>query len=574
MSDALAVLIVEDSESDTQMITRVLTKAGYQLVFEQVDTAIEMKAALGKQAWDIVISDYSLPQFDGRAALEILKETGQEIPFIIVSGAIGEETAVSMMKAGAHDYLTKDNLARLAPAVARELEQAQDRRGRKQAEQALRASENQLRMITDNIPAYVAYVDSDLRYRFINKAYEILYEKPRAEIIGRHASEVLNEDYYEKHLERIQIVLTGQKVFFETPFPFKEGQLFLSVSYIPDTDEKGNTKGYYVLAHDITERKQVEDQLRQLSLAVECNPASIIITDLNGNIEYVNPKFTELTEYTYEEARGNTPRMLQSGRTPSEVYANLWQTILSGRQWNGDLLNRKKNGRLYWENTSISSITDSKGKMTHFIAVNEDITARKEAEEKIQQLNIELEKLAITDYLTNLYNRRYFMERGAEEFKRAQRTKHALSILMLDIDEFKNINDTYGHETGDFALRQVVAALKSNLREIDLLGRMGGDEFTALLPNTKIQDAVKLAERVRLDMERMSFQTPEASFTLAITISIGVAALTHKTFNVDDMLRNADTALYQAKRAGRNCVVKYESSLTKDLEAYSVLDDD
>ena len=134
----LAVLIVEDMESDAQLLVRLLKKADYELVYEQVETAEQMRSALEKRTWDIVISDYSLPQFDGQAALELLKERQQDIPFIVVTGKLGEESAVAMMKAGAHDYLMKDNLVRLVPAVARELEQAQDRRKRKQAENALR----------------------------------------------------------------------------------------------------------------------------------------------------------------------------------------------------------------------------------------------------------------------------------------------------------------------------------------------------------------------------------------------------------------------------------------------------
>ncbi len=175
MTTSLAVLMVEDSESDEQLIVRALKKAGYDVVSERVETAEQMRAAWGKRAWDIVISDYSLPQFDGRAALTLVRETGQDIPFIVVSGAIGEETAAAMMKAGAHDYLLKGNLARLAPAVERELAQAETRRERKRAEQALREREHRLSSIYDTVADVIFHlaVEKGGRYRFtsVNQAF-------------------------------------------------------------------------------------------------------------------------------------------------------------------------------------------------------------------------------------------------------------------------------------------------------------------------------------------------------------------------------------------------------------------
>jgi diguanylate cyclase (GGDEF)-like protein/PAS domain S-box-containing protein len=309
-----------------------------------------------------------------------------------------------------------------------------------------------------------------------------------------------------------------------------------------------NVQFHTAIIHNISDRKQAENQLRQLSRAVEQNPSSIIITDMDGKIEYVNPKFTELTGYTLKEIRKQNPNILQSGKTSPDVYKELWQKLLAGEEWRGEFLNRKKNGELYWEFASISALTNSRGNITHFIAVKEDITARKEDEEKIKHLNAELEELAMTDYLTNLNNRRYFMQRGAEEFKRAQRNNQPLSLLMLDINEFKNVNDTHGHEAGDAALKQVAAVLKSKLREIDILGRIGGDEFAVLLPNTQLKDAILSAERIRCAMMAQSVLVSGKS--LLISVSIGAAICTNDMESMDDMLRNADTAMYEAKRNG------------------------
>ena len=554
----LAVLIVEDLESDAQLIIRLLRKTGYEVISEQVETAEQMRAALEKRTWDIVISDYSLPQFDGHAALDILKEKQRDIPFIVVSGAIGEETAVAMMKAGANDYLMKDNLARLVPAVSRELEQAQNRRAHRLAEEELvnarehaEESEEKFKAITNQATEGIALSDLEGNYVFVNPSFGQMMGYSEEELLKMTVFDVkaktqLHGSFYESKT-------TKEGLPIEVKLRRKDGTEFFTeiigrVIKVGDKD--------YVLGtvRDITERKRAEDRLRQLSSAVEHSPISIVIMDITGNIEYVNLKFTEVTGFTLDEVRGKTPQdTFGSSNTQPETRAEHWQTILSGNEWRGEMENCKKNGESYWAAVSISPITDSNGIITHFVSINEDITVRKENEEKIQRLNAGLEQLAMTDYLTNLYNRRYFMQRGAEEFKRARRNNQPLALLMMDIDHFKNVNDTYGHDAGDMALQQVAATLKSSLREIDILGRIGGEEFAVLLPNISLHEAAVLAERVRKAVAGTSVEIPGGSLT--ITISIGVAVLTNETSGIDNILKNADVAMYQAKSCGGNCVV-------------------
>jgi diguanylate cyclase (GGDEF)-like protein/PAS domain S-box-containing protein len=554
----LAVLIVEDLESDAQLIIRLLRKTGYEVISEQVETAEQMRAALEKRTWDIVISDYSLPQFDGHAALDILKEKQRDIPFIVVSGAIGEETAVAMMKAGANDYLMKDNLARLVPAVSRELEQAQNRRAHRLAEEELvnarehaEESEEKFKAITNQATEGIALSDLEGNYVFVNPSFGQMMGYSEEELLKMTVFDVKAKtqspgSFYESKT-------TKEGLPIEVKLRRRDGTEFFTeiigrVIKVGDKD--------YVLGtvRDITERKRAEDRLRQLSSAVEHSPISIVIMDITGNIEYVNLKFTEVTGFTLDEVRGKTPQdTFGSSNTQPETRAEHWQTILSGNEWRGEMENCKKNGESYWAAVSISPITDSNGIITHFVSINEDITVRKENEEKIQRLNAGLEQLAMTDYLTNLYNRRYFMQRGAEEFKRARRNNQPLALLMMDIDHFKNVNDTYGHDAGDMALQQVAATLKSSLREIDILGRIGGEEFAVLLPNISLHEAAVLAERVRKAVAGTSVEIPGGSLT--ITISIGVAVLTNETSGIDNILKNADVAMYQAKSCGGNCVV-------------------
>ena len=190
-----------------------------------------------------------------------------------------------------------------------------------------------------------------------------------------------------------------------------------------------------------------------------------------------------------------------------------------------------------------------------------DISERKLAEQKIQSLNVDLEQLILIDDLTNLYNRRFFFQRGAEEVKRALRYKQPMALIMLDIDRFKIINDTVGHFAGDLALQQIARRLKRGLREIDILARLGGDEFAILLPNTPLQAAALLAERVRHSIASKNFDIPGNASPKIITISVGLAALTVDMASIDDLLKNADARMYLAKNSGGNCVSIYEKDL-------------
>ena len=261
----LAILIVEDAESDVQLLVRLLKKAGYQVVFEQAETAEQMRSALEKQAWDIIISDYSMPQFDGRAALTILKETGLDIPFIVVSGTMGEDIAVAMMKAGAQDYLRKGDFARLIPAVERELEQAMLRRKHKKADDDLRESDARYRELftsmVDGFALHEIICDKDgnpIDYRFleVNPYYERLTGLRAVDLIGRTALEISpnNEpnwiDVYGS------VALTGRSAYFENYDSATDRHFEISV-YCPKAEQ------FAVIMVDISERKQAEERTHQ-----------------------------------------------------------------------------------------------------------------------------------------------------------------------------------------------------------------------------------------------------------------------------------------------------------------------
>lgn len=307
------------------------------------------------------------------------------------------------------------------------------------------------------------------------------------------------------------------------------------------------------VTRDISLYKQAEDEkkkadawLRLLSMAIDQSPVTTVITDLAGNIVFTNPKFTELTGYTAEEALAQNPRILKSEDTPSTNHNDLWLKLTAGLSWHGVFRNRKKNGDLYWESAVISPVKDEAGNVTHYLSVQEDISERKRLEE-------ELQNRAVTDELTGIFNRRHLLELAPGEIKRAMRLKHPLSIALIDIDHFKHLNDTYGHAVGDQVLLAFTKTCQKNIREIDIFARFGGDEFVLVFPATKLDQAFEVVERVRRDLTAhvLEFNGKPVS----ITISSGISGLVGEAATLDSLLERADQALYRAKAAGRNCVM-------------------
>lgn len=293
-------------------------------------------------------------------------------------------------------------------------------------------------------------------------------------------------------------------------------------------------------------------ELLKLSIAVEQSPSAIIITNPAGDIEYVNPAFTLSTGYTSEEVKGRNPRFLKSGRTPSDVFRDMWDTLLKGQVWRGEIVNRRKNGEDYWEYTVIAPIHDVDGRIIHYVAVKEDITARKVAEAK-------LEELAVTDPLTGLLNRRGFFARADATYTRCKQSGCALAVLMMDIDHFKAVNDRYGHVAGDAVLREIATRIRASLRPTDLVARYGGEEFVALLASVSPdEDVTRIAERLNLAAGARPVEYN--GHGIRATLSIGVATLTPEIDSLDELLSRADKAMYRAKQAGRNCCVGWSQS--------------
>lgn len=295
---------------------------------------------------------------------------------------------------------------------------------------------------------------------------------------------------------------------------------------------------------DITNIREREELFSMLSAAVEHSPASIVITDPQGSIEYVNPAFCRLTGYSAEEVRGKNSRILKAGDQPPELYRELWETVLQGNEWRGEFHNRRKDGSLFWEMASISAIKDDRGVIRHFVAIKDDITERK-------QMRDQLHRMAQFDMLTGLPNRRMVLDRLNQLVALAGRGNQRFALLFVDLDGFKRINDTYGHEAGDRVLKIVAARLSGCIRSSDIVGRMGGDEFIVILSTlTQREDAGQVAEKI-LQTLCLPITMPNGEQD-QISSSIGISVFPDDARNGNGLLAAADDAMYAVKHAGKN----------------------
>jgi len=289
--------------------------------------------------------------------------------------------------------------------------------------------------------------------------------------------------------------------------------------------------------------RRAEGELRNLSWAVEYSSSMVLITNLNGEIEYCNPAFLDVTGYSRDEVIGQKPSLLKSGHTPEEVYSELWETLLSGKEWHGELLDRKKNGDLYWAMQFLAPVFDEQGRISHLVSVAHDISALKKSEEDIR-------RLAFYDPLTGLPNRALFRERLEQAMLRADREEQPFALLYLDLDRFKNINDTLGHFTGDQLLIAVGRRIKGMLREMDTVARLGGDEFAVILPDlARLEDAGMMARKI---VESMGQPVKVDESELFVGASIGISFYPNDAIDMDRLVMLADSALYEAKKQGGN----------------------
>jgi diguanylate cyclase (GGDEF)-like protein/PAS domain S-box-containing protein len=310
-----------------------------------------------------------------------------------------------------------------------------------------------------------------------------------------------------------------------------------------ENNDQGEPLWVVGIIQDITERKNAEEKLTLAASVFIHARESIVITDAAGTILDVNDTFANTTGYSREEVIGKNPRILQSGRQPSEFYVDMWQALLNEGYWSGEIWNRRKNGEVYAEIKTVSAVHNEYGITTHYVALGNDITQLKEHQ-------YQLERVANFDALTNLPNRSLLADRLSQSIVQCHRSEQLLAVLFLDLDGFKAVNDFHGHNVGDELLIALSVRMQEALREGDTLARIGGDEFVAVLTGlTKVEDCEPILERLLL---AASEPITVSDVVLNISASIGVTLYPKDNVDADLLMRHADQAMYVAKALGKN----------------------
>ena len=476
----------------------------------------------------------------------------------------GEVIAVAGLANRAEEYTQNDveALLPLTTVVAQLLVADRLATERRALESRLRAGEAALRSVLDHAPVGIWLLNSDGRLEFVNKVFCDSVGIPEARFTSIPDYAVL----YDAETARRCKAADAAALAADGPHRSEERVLFsdgkmhdLETVKVRLLDEQGIPTGKLIgISTDVTARRFAESRLKLLAGIFENAREGITLTDIEGLIVDVNPRFCEITGYTREEVIGQNPRILASGRQDATFYSTMWNKIKSTGHWRGEIWNRRKNGEIYPELLSISLLKGIDSSSDHYLAVFTDISDLKAHQNR-------LEHLAHFDALTHLPNRVLLAGRMGIAISQARRNARSLAVCYLDLDGFKPINDQHGHQFGDHLLIEVAQRLSLSLRGGDSVARLGGDEFVLLLNDlTSLTECDAVINRLLRTIAQPIVIEGE---TAQVTASLGVTLFPEDDSDVDTLLRHADQALYIAKEAGRNRYHVFNTSHDQGLRA-------
>lgn len=443
----------------------------------------------------------------------------------------------------------------------------QEIQARQKAQRALRNSERLFRALTEDSVDIIAIVDERGELSYVSPSASRILGYTQNELRQRPLGQFIHQRDMRRAVNNLRLALrcAGAPVWAELRVRGKTGGWRVLETSFKAISLDASTPVVVINARDVTERHKHEAQRQQLSSAVEQTADLIMITNRQGIIEYVNPAFSLVTGYHRQEVLGARPSILRSGVMSLEFYRTMWQTILSGQSFSDILINRNKSGKLYYEEKTITPLKNRLGEITHFVSTGKDITERMEAQEQLQHL-------AHHDVLTGLPNRALMRDRLIQAIQRARRGAHNVALLFMDLDNFKVINDTLGHEIGDLLLQDVARRLQICLRDKDTIARLGGDEFVVILEDLNGSAEVCRVAQKLIDSLATPFSLKRNE--LYVTTSIGITLYPADGDKLDTLISNADAAMYRAKACGGNRYEFFTPEMATKISARLALEGD
>lgn len=422
-------------------------------------------------------------------------------------------------------------------------------------EQEIISHEENFKVLYEEIPYAYQSLNEEGYIQNVNKKWLELTGYSKEEVIGKKFSSFISDD--ESIVKNNFTRFKKNRYVNDVQYSFiKKDKSVILTSFNGQITEINDELRTHCILEDITNKNKIDKKLKLSDIVFENTTEGIIITNAKNIIVSVNKAFTDITHYSKEDICRKTPSMFKSGKHDQKFYTKLWESLHTNGFWKGEIYNRKKNGEIYIEWLNISTVKNSRNEITNYIAIFSDITKSKKSAEKI-------EYLAHHDSLTNLPNRLLLNARLEQSLERATQEQERLAVLFIDIDNFKIVNDSYGHSTGDELISLVAKRLQKDIRKNDTIARIGGDEFIIVIEDIKEQSNIeKIAGKILqefedpIELEKHNFDT---------TVSIGISIFPNNGFNTEDLIKHADTAMYSAKNSGKNQFKFYNNQMTSEI---------
>jgi diguanylate cyclase (GGDEF)-like protein/PAS domain S-box-containing protein len=535
------ILIIDDNEDDFVLTSDMIEEAApgnYDIHW--ASSFAQGLAMAGESVYAVAFLDYRLGDGDGLKFLKEANARGFTTPIVFLTGKGNYWVGVESIRRGVSDFLVKGEItpAMLERAILHSIE-------RKKILTALKASEEKFRAVFEDSGIGIAITDIDGAISDTNVCFNDIFGASGANLHGRSLASLSHPD--DGGLVSCFTRLRGGKgtcASVENRYIGQGGKEMWGRTLLSTIlDENGNLHKVVAMISDITQAKLAEIKLQLAAKVYESAMDGIMVTDAEGVILSVNPAFTRITGYTEIEAVGKKPSILKSGHHDADFYKEMWEKLLRDGRWKGEIWNRRKNGATYPQAASIASVTDNHGAILQYVGIFQDIT-------DIKEYQAEISYHAYHDPLTGLPNRLLFNDRLRHAIATARRDHKRAAVMYIDLDGFKEINDTYGHNVGDLVLQGVAVRLTAALRDEDTISRVGGDEFIILLEHTGHKRGVRLVAEKILSAIKEPFSLKGSE--ISVGASLGVVMFPCEVQDVETLIKSADTAMYAAKQDGKN----------------------